>query len=246
MLKSKHINNIYSQLRINGLTVNPSPELNELALDRMEDVMAEFEDRGLCIGYRFEEKPDANSEAGITRSHNQMLHTNVAVRLIPDFNKQVPVKLEQIASATFKSALSTYMSENRVQTTPIFHLSGRTNRARYGGRYRVPVETKQQPSNCKVKNMIIGEVEDFSESFASYIDRQNNESIKSFTAETTEGLNLKPVSCGLTISPSEDAGLVTYRAEGVKSGCYVVTITITTSTGRIKTKKIDFVVADAS
>jgi len=60
--KIKLIQSMYSQMRISGLTVNPTPEDIEVALYRLEDMMAEFHGRTLDFGYLFEEHPKPSKQ----------------------------------------------------------------------------------------------------------------------------------------------------------------------------------------
>ena len=66
-LKVNIISDAYSKLRISGLTVLPTPEDLELALSRLESMMAELDVRGISIGYNFEDNPDPNSLTNIPR-----------------------------------------------------------------------------------------------------------------------------------------------------------------------------------
>ncbi len=84
----------YSQIRISGLTVQPSPEDAEVALSRLEDMMQELElTRNMCLGYRFEAVPDLDTETGVSPGLDHFMKTNLGVRLVPDFNKQIPPTL---------------------------------------------------------------------------------------------------------------------------------------------------------
>jgi len=89
LTKNDVINRAYSQLRISGLTVDPKANEIELALDRFESMMAEYDGRNICLGYLFEESPSLDASTGVDIQFNQMMETNLAVRLVPDFGKQI-------------------------------------------------------------------------------------------------------------------------------------------------------------
>ena len=55
IFKADIIADAYSQMRISGLTVEPTPEDLELALVRLENMGAEFESRKMSAGYVLEE-----------------------------------------------------------------------------------------------------------------------------------------------------------------------------------------------
>lgn len=86
-LKSDLIKDGYSQLRISGLTVNPGAESNQLALERLENMAAEFFDRDICVGYFFEVDPDPTTPCGLKRSYKYAFSCILAVRLLSDFGK---------------------------------------------------------------------------------------------------------------------------------------------------------------
>ena len=85
--KGEVINDAYSQMRISGLTVTPSPELQSKALSRLEAFMGELEINNVCLEYNFTQVPDPSDETGVIQPFFLMMSTNLAVRLVPDFNK---------------------------------------------------------------------------------------------------------------------------------------------------------------
>lgn len=104
------INGAYSQLRVSGLTVQATPEDVQLALDRLEDMASEWRSRNVDVGYYFEDEPDPDSIFGADRAYKQAFETNLAISLIPDFNKTVPQALAAKASATY-SAMSSAVAQ---------------------------------------------------------------------------------------------------------------------------------------
>jgi hypothetical protein len=64
-LKSDLINGAYSKLRISGLTVDPTPENNDLAIGVLESMVHEYKVRGACMSYNFEDEPDTSSKSGL-------------------------------------------------------------------------------------------------------------------------------------------------------------------------------------
>ena len=233
-LKIDHINGAYSQLRISGLTVNPTPENIATALDRLESMMAEYEDnRGLCLGYNYEENPDPSTVSGVERRDRQMVETNLAMRLVPDFNKVVPLALSQQASQSY-SAVSARVAKDRLrQVQPSSRMpvgSGHRYRERYQ-RYYHPEQLP--PNECATNIMVIGEIDNFAEDFTSYLD---GETIASFTIVGTTGTSIQ--------SSSNTDTLVNYQVKAVDpapTGTFnKVVITVTTSTGRIKVREVNF------
>ena len=98
--KIEIVNGAYSEIRISGLTIQPTPRNAELGLAKLEDMMAEYQGVNICVGYNFEELPDANTETMVDKKFNKMMKTNLAIELIAAFNKVVPMSLTKLASSS--------------------------------------------------------------------------------------------------------------------------------------------------
>lgn len=233
-LKIDHINRAYYELRISGLTVTPSPENNRAALVLLEDMFAELEETyDICVGYNFEENPDLNSESGISRGTNNMAGTNLAIALAASFNKPVNPSLDNLAGRAMSGVTAKVASDRARQVLPSARMpvgSGYRYRNRHRQFERPEVLA---PNTCSTNRMVIDDVNTFTESFHSYLV---GETIASFTIEASAGLTV------LTSSNNDD--VVTYRVQanqpsGVGSFNKLI-IVITTSTGRVKSRDIDF------
>lgn len=229
----------YSQLRISGLTVDPEPEDVELALRRLETMMADYaEARNICIGYNFEAVPNPGTPTGVSWSHKHMMATNLAVRLIPDFNKAVPQTLLDQASAAFSdtSAIAARQTTQQVNY-PRRMPRGGANSLRLNRWQRYFREEQLPPNECATKTLIRGEIEDFQESFLAYLGAED---IQSVTTQLSPGISL--------VSISNNAKVVSYRIQAVDNattGSYQqMSLTITTSTGRIENRLINFLIQD--
>lgn len=230
------INDSYSQLRISGLTVDPGPEELELALNRLEDMAAEWETRNICTGYNFEDTPDPNSTTNIIRGYKYAYSTNLSVRLIADFNKQVPAELMKQATQSL-SNLSARTAVVRQVQAPRRQARGSGSTLRYNRWNRFYRPVIEAPISCATNQMDIGDINDFIEHFDAYLD--DGEVISSFTISADLGLTI--VSSSLT-SPDVD-----YRIEAVggdagnnRGGVYVVFIEVTTDAGRVEQRQVQF------
>lgn len=230
--KIDRINAAYSQLRISGLTVNPSPEDISVALNRLEDMMAELEDnRNLFFNYNFEETPDPASVTNVKRSFNQMIATNLAIRLIPDFNKDPSPALIAQATQSLSSA-SGVLAANRMREVQYPDRqprgSGNARRNRWTRFYPSEVRAKNIPST---NYMQLNDVNDFVESFSAYLD--SGETISSFTITGSDGVTVQS-------SANSDPN-INYRVKAITDNSWeTVTIVITTSSTRIETRIINF------
>lgn len=169
--KVQTINNAYTQLRISGLTVNPTPSNLVLGLNTLESMMAEFFGQwNLGINYNFEETPDLNSVTGVDLSYQYTMEANLAVRLIPPFNKEVPPKLELMASQSLSKAIGRWQSDNMRMIQPPRGMpvgSGNTFRGFYWNRFSIPVPTP--PVSSATNYMLQGETLDYYEDFSAFL-----------------------------------------------------------------------------
>jgi hypothetical protein len=228
-LKVDSINAAYNKLRISGQTVDPTPEDLELALSELENMMCEIASRGVEVGYNFEEQPDPNSDLNVPQAFWNMIATNLAIRLIPNFNKEVSPALYAQASQSMSQA-SGICSRNRLQqvTYPSRQPVGSGNR-RFSRWQRFYNNLNRLPPN-EVGTLFImqGETNDFEQSFAAYL-------------RTDEYISLFEVTCdtGLTvISSALLEGVITFRLnapiEVSTSFWQQVKIKITTTEGRVE------------
>jgi len=231
------INDAYSQMRISGLTVNPTPADLELALMRLEGMAAEWHTRNIVVGYNFEDDPDPNSFSGVERGFKQAFAANLAVRLVPDFNKEInPVLVTQANQSL--SNMSGRVALNRLKevTYPRRQARGSGNTLRYNRWARFYRQYNVGFNNAAQQTMFIGDINDFTEHFDAYLDKA--ETISSYTITTDPGLDL--------ISDSNTDVDVNYRIEATAPGNkneqfgQLVTIIVTTSTGRVVTRQILF------
>ncbi len=234
-LKIDLINSMYAMLRISGITEQPTPQHLEAALFRLEDMMAELEDNyGLCIGYNFEERPDANTDSGVKRSANHTIASNLAVRMIPDFNKMVPQALNMQASQSMSALTGVIAAGKLRQVQPSSRMSVGSGH-RYRQRYqRFYTPENLAPNECATNKMEIGEINDYQESFIAYL---KGELISDFTVTSSTGLSiLSSAISGVNV------GIIDYRIQSLRTSIshQHVIISIVTDSGRIETQTINF------
>lgn len=223
----------YSQLRISGITRAPTPEDLETALDRLEDMAAQF-NATMPIGYFFEDQPNPNSDSGVPRALAQTFKTNLATRLIPDFNKEVPVVLlaQASASLSFMASISAAQRIRQVQYPDRMPTgSGNSHWSRWARFYR---SSGNEPLNSANQSMYIGDINTFTEHFDAYLDESSSEEIASYSIVADSGL----IISGDSNTPTD----VIYTVQaGTPSGAdntnvLQITIIVTTTTGRVQTR----------
>lgn len=236
-LKVDFIADAYSQLRISGLTVNPSPEDLEVALMRLEDMAAELHGRNVVTGYNFEDTPDPNSVTNIIRAYKSAFVTNLAIRLTPDFNKDAHPILFSQASQSMSNMCGRIALERLQQVQyPTRQARGSGNTLRYNRWARFYRQYNVGATNAAGKTMFVGDIQDFTEHFDSYLN--SGEDIDSYTIDSDPALML--------VSDSNDTPDISYRIQAdeptsaTSSDGQFVTITITTTSGRVNTRQIFF------
>ena len=101
-LKGFYVRKAYSEMRISGLTVTPSAEDYELALQSQEDMVLDWQDtRNVCLNWAFEDEADPNTESGAPTYANRAIATNLAVEMLAAFNKTVPDSLIRRARGAY-------------------------------------------------------------------------------------------------------------------------------------------------
>lgn len=227
-LKADCINNAYQELRISGLTVQPSASENETALRKLEGMAHEYSKKNICVGYNFEDEPDLNSTAGIPIEYQQAFELCVAYQLLSIFGKGAspdPLLLQR------QSGAFSYLSASTA-VIPITRASIRmpvgSGNERIGNRYNIPIA--MAPIGCETKTMTIGAVDDFQESFNAYLI--DFEEIATYSIESTTGLTI--------VSDSSTITDIDYRIQATAAGFQQVKITMTTDNDRIEIRVINF------
>lgn len=229
--KADLIAGAYSQLRISGLTVNPTGSDLQLALERLENMVEEFD---VAIGYNFENVPNASSLHNVKRKYWQALQTNLAVRLIPDFNKEVPEQLQLQANQSLSNLVTDTIVTRQVNY-PSRQPVGSGNRSYQGAYNRYYSPTRQAPNSPQTVKTIVGNIDNYSESFEAYLDEA--EDLASYVLTAEEGLTVLSESLA---TPSVNFQLSFAKADPALK----VVIVATTTAGRVTTRVVYFEVVD--
>lgn len=235
-LKIDIIKDAFSQMRISGITVMPSSESNTLALKRLESMANELEGRNVCVNYNFEDLPDINSPSGVSSKYWYAFSCVLASRLLSDFGKGMQPDQTLLKNASAGSSFL-YSSTAVVSSVPYPNRQsiGKGNRLTFGPSYYPTSDPVPQQNESK--SMVIGDIENFVEHFDAYLIYP--EVISSYTIEASTGLTV--------VSSSNTDEDVSYQidADGNSNMSEVlnVKIVMTSSTGRIKTRLIDFILS---
>jgi len=226
------INSAYQQLRISGITVKPTAGHISAALDMLEDIMSDLAlTKNVNINWNFEENPDANSYTGIERGHLNSIKKFLAINMIPAFNKVVPQELTRLASVAMSGLVSFVASRDIREVQPPRTMPRGSGHRYYNRHRKFAYPDDQTPILSNANKLIVGEENDYTESFREYLQ---GETITSFIIESSQALTV--------VSSSNTDDTISYR---IRAGNNEVThqsviITITTNTNRIKINIIEF------
>ncbi len=238
--KVETINSAYTQLRISGLTVLPTPSNYALGLKTLEQFMAQtFGQQDLNINYNFEVTPDLNSQTGVELQYQNMMELSLAIRLIPPFNKQVPQELKDLASGALTGAITSAMVANARMITPPRRMpigSGNTFRGVFWNRYSIPVVPP--PVESETIYLYQGMTQDYFSDFSAYLGAAT---ISSFTMVVDPLLQL---DASANASPRITFTITAPTQQTSTFGPWQqAKITMTDSLGRVLIRMINFGVA---
>ncbi len=239
--KVQIVNPAYEELRIWGITSNPTPSEKTMALERLEMMMWElFGQWNLAINYNFEQTPNLNSLCNVTPNYHWFMITNLATRLIAAFNKQVPPQLEAQAGQALSGAIGIHAFEVLQQIQPPARMpmgNGNTFRQPYWNRFMLPVNNA--PNLPTTNYLIQGERQGYAEPFTDWL---GGNTISSFTIEADPMLTL----ISSAISGTSIIYTVSAPADTVSNGpLQQVLITVTDSASRVEIRLVNFQVNPA-
>lgn len=224
----------FSLMRINGLTVGPDGFDNETALDRLENFAAMLCSRNICTSYNFTENPNLSDLTNIPIKYNIMMESNLAVYLCPDYGKEVPPVLAALAASTMNTASASCALEILQPVTYPDRMPVGSGNLRYFPYNNFRQGPALPPESCTTHDMFVGDINDYTENYTQYLG--SAETVASYTIEADQGL--------LIVSDSLSSPVISYRIEALSQqttgNWQQVKIVVTTSTGRINTRLINF------
>ena len=228
--KIDFINDAYSRARISGLTKQPSGADVLLALTRLEDMAALWQTRNICTGYNFEDSPSPNSPHNVSRGYWTAYKANLAMMILSDFGKTPMPSLVLEATGSLASLYSATAKTKEVPY-PSRQPIGSGNAVQGTKQYSVSASV---PISCEVAKLLVGDVNDYTEHFGSFLQETETETIASYTIESTNPTVIVLSNAANTVSD------VMYRGTALAAGASVIRIQITTTLGRIKTNSVIF------
>ena len=235
--KADVINSAFEDLRISGLTTSPTADENEGALFRLEEFMHDLHSQNVRTDYNFEEDPNTASLSLLRPDCMRMAHLNLAMILVPSYNKIIPpeLKLQANGSLARVSATSAKFALRKVRA-PRRSARGGGNTLRFNRWQRYMPDLAETPSTAATNYMNGGQINDYTQDFSSYLYK--DEIITSYQIAHTRDMTLvKSSNNGQVISYTMEAHL---RSTLSNTGYQWIKILVETSDGRRDTLKVNF------
>lgn len=107
--KKQFVRAALEEIGIADYVFDLQPEQMESALTRLDAMIAQWNSRGIRIGYPLPGSPefsDLDYESNVPDAANEAIITNLAIRIAPSYGKVVSRETKMIANKSYKSLLS--------------------------------------------------------------------------------------------------------------------------------------------
>jgi len=224
----------YEELRISGLTSQPTPGEIETAVRRLDNMILGWKNKNLCPSYirsTSYSDIDPNQDSGINDVDMFAIVANLAKNLCAMFGKVCPMQTMIDAKEGYDNLFSAVVPER--ENDPYMPKgSGRPFGNTFAHRFKFLNNDKSAPGNCDTFYIKVGEIGNYPHSFVHYLNEVTGDTISSYTVEDGRGVSV--------LSHSESGGVVTLQAEGLTVGFAPIKITVTTSSGRVNPETVNF------
>lgn len=232
--KNEIVLSAYEELRISGITSNPSSEDITLGVKRLDMMMLGWQNSGLCLSYIrsvsfFDVDPNQDSGLNDVNAHAVVL--NLAKTLCPAFGKQLHPDTRAEARKAYLGLFSsdlTYREPDPYQPTGSGHSFGYG----YDDRFRFQGQADNAPENCSTADIIIGQTDFYPVDFTSEVEAVEGDSILSFTVEDGQGVQVN--------QSTQDGNVIILECTGLTEGYAPVKITLNFALGRVLPQTISF------
>ena len=116
--KRQLVNQAFDIIGMSSYTYDLQPEQLQSALRQLDTMMATWYNRGVQLGYPIPTSPedaDLDTESNVPDRANEAIYTNLAIRIAPNYGKQVMRELKQAAFYAYQGVLSIASLPNEMQ-----------------------------------------------------------------------------------------------------------------------------------
>ena len=236
--KNELVLDAYEELRISGLTVTPSPSEITSAIRRMDNMILNWQNKGICLSYNKSagySSINPLQDSGIVDTNAYAIVMNLAKTLAPAYGKTAANETMSGAKDAYEGLFSRELTMR--EQTPYLPTGGGESFF-FGNRISgycfnyFQTFDKNAPDYCTTKDIFTGQIEFYRVDFNHYLNRVEGDTIASFTVDDGEGVTI--------LESSTIDGFIDLKAEGGKVGFSPVLITITTTSGRVLPENVNF------
>lgn len=102
MQKGEYVQAAYQQIQVSGITSKPTPAEEQIALNRLNGLLLDWENKGLLLGWNVgAENP--SDESGLPDWAYEAVVTNLALKIIPIYGKIASKDQRDEASDSYQS-----------------------------------------------------------------------------------------------------------------------------------------------
>ena len=222
-------NQAFEELRISGLTVDPTPEDMSLAVRRLDAIVNGWKNYNICLGYNESADPigiDPGQEAGTSDNDFYALVLNLAKSLAPAFGKTPAAETLVQAKIAYEGLFS--LTPVQREGTPYQPMgSGSRSRFWYGGT-RLCIPNYQQyiensPTDCEAISLKTGQTKIFELDYSDLVP--DGATLSSFESSATGSVSIDSIS--------ETDAVFTVELTGGIPQASSIKITLTFSNGEV-------------
>lgn len=205
----------FSEIRINGTTVQPNPKQVDYAINVMDAMVDGWKDYGLCLGYKpSPEEIDPGQESGLSDRAVTAVALNLAESVAPAYGKTVSPTTISRGSIAYSGLFGTSCGSR--ENNPYMPLGAGSNRYGFFDRARYQSVDSRAPDDCSTLQLKVGQTKTFTVDLTNEFEL--TDTISSFDSEVSEGVSLD--------SSAELDGVFTLVISGIDVGANTIKLTL--------------------
>lgn len=107
--KRQFVTQAFEEIGLAAYVFDLTPEQMQSALRRLDTMMAQWNAKGIRLGYPIPASPESSNlddETGVPDSSNEAIYTNLGIKLAPSFGKVPSMETKAAAKASYETLLS--------------------------------------------------------------------------------------------------------------------------------------------
>lgn len=222
--KGELVSLAFDELAISGVTRKPKPEEQVLAIKQMDRMVAQWRNKGLCLGYADSAGAvDTNQESNLTLEQEQAVALNLAMRLCPAFGIQPNIITMGDAKEAYQNLFPIELTMREGDPYMPNGSGGNFYHNNYGWHNEFETYEQNPPVGCESHNIKVGEVKLIERDFTEYLKQVSGQVIRTFTVDPVAGIKV------ISSSRINNDTAIKLKVEGVTKGLQTIKLTIRTT-----------------